>query len=191
MRIPDHFEKVIVFLFACSIFWTLSGCDSSQKHQSPQEQAEGYYWYEAVFLDKEAVEKAFRTVSDNYPKYEFIPDHFHVTTQFKPERKNEDLYGSSVAVHIIGYASGSVQDLQENTTSDNEGLLVELSSTDERMQALIDSCDKIWHITGSYSVGAKYTEQLDFSNGTPINLTIEGIFGIADSDGNVTLEQPG
>lgn len=30
-------------------------------------------------------------------------------------------------VHIIGYASGSVHDTQADITSDNEGLLVELS----------------------------------------------------------------
>ena len=66
---------------------------------------------------------------------------------------------------------------------------MEVSSTDEEMQALIDSCDKQLHITGSYSVAAKYTGQLDFSGVTPIEITIEGVFGIADSDGAVILGQ--
>lgn len=164
---------------------------SAQKHQSPQEQTEGYYWYEAVFLDAEEVEQVFSMESDDYPNFEFVPESFHVTTQFKPETKNEDLYGTPVTIHIIGYASGSVQDTQENITSNNEGLLVELSSTDEMMQALIDNYDKTYHITGSYSVGAKYTEQLDFSNVTPIDITIEGVFGMADSNGTVILEHQG
>lgn len=128
--------------------------------------------------------------SDDYPKYEYVPDAFHVTTQYKPEPRHEALYGTPVTVHIIGYASGSVQDVQENITSENEGLLVELSSTDAAMQALIDSCDKIWHITGSYSYAAKYTGELDFANGAPIEATIEGVFGVADSDGTVILENP-
>ena len=59
---------------------------------------------------------------------------------------------------------------------------MEISSADEGMQALIDSCDKIWHITGSYSVGAKYTEQLDFSKIIPIDKTVDGIFGTAEAN---------
>ena len=66
---------------------------------------------------------------------------------------------------------------------------MELSSNDERMQALIDSRKRPCHITGSYSVGAKYTGRLDFSNLTPADRTIEGVFGMGDSNGRVILEQ--
>ena len=66
---------------------------------------------------------------------------------------------------------------------------MELSSTDEKMQALIDSIDKTWHITGSYTVAAVYTNQLDFSDCTPVDITIEGVFGMADSDEVVVLEK--
>ena len=187
MRIPTCFQKVTAFILTCSVIWTLTVCGSSEKHQSPQEQAEGYYWYEAVLLEKEEVEQTFRMISDRYPQYEFVPDYFHVTTQYKPEPKHEGLYGSPVTVHIIGYANGSVWDMQEKISSDNEGLLVELLSADEEMQDLIDSCDKVWHITGSYSGAAKYTGQLDFSHIIPIDKTIEGVFGMADSDGALRL----
>ena len=162
--------------------------ETEPKHQSPMELAEGYYWYEGFFLDQEDVENAFRTVEENYPKYEYIPDLFHVTTQYKPDPKHESLYGTPVAIHIIGYVSGVVEDLEEDITSDNEGLLVEVTSSDEDMQALIDSIDKVWHITGSYSAAAKYTGHLDFSDAVPSDMTIEGIFGMADSDGKVTLQ---
>ena len=57
------------------------------------------------------------------------------------------------------------------------------------MQALIDSTDMTYHITGSYTGGGKYTDQLDFANGTPLDITIEGVFGMSDNDGNVTLER--
>lgn len=188
MRIPDHFQKVMTLLLICAILVALPGCDSPQKHQSPQEEALGYYWYEAVFLDKEEVEKAFVAASDNYPKYEFVPDNFHVTALYMPEQKHEDLYGAPVNVHIIGYTYGSVQDTEENFTSDNEGFLVEVSSTDEKMQDLIEGIDKTWHITGSYSGAAVYTNQHDFSDCTPLDITIEGVFGLADSDGTVISE---
>ena len=94
-----------------------------------------------------------------------------------------------MTVHIIRYAYGSIQDVQDNTASDNEGLLVEISSTDKRMQALIDSIDKTFHITGSYTGEARYTGQLDFSEGTPIDITIKGVFGMSDNDENVTIKQ--
>ena len=187
MRISNRFHRAMAFLLTCFVFRAFSGCGSSQTHQSPQEQAEGNYWYEAVFPDREEAEKAFRTVSDHYPRYEFVPDHFHVTTQYKPEPGNEDLYGLPVTLHMIGYTSGSVQDKQESIPSDNEGLPVEISTEDEGMRHLIDSCDRIWHITGSYTVAEKYTGQLNFSDATPIDITITGVFGMADSDGNVIL----
>ena len=187
MRIHNFFRKGMMLLLACCVFGVLTDGNSEQKHQSPLEEAEGYYWYEALFPDQEVIEKTFSTVSDNYPKYEFVPDVFHITAQYKPDPKHEELYGKPVKIHIIGYANGSVQDREENITSENEGLLVEVSSTDEGMQALIDSCDRTWHITGSYSVAAKYTGQLDFSDYTPVGITIEGVFGLVDSNGKVVL----
>ena len=189
MRIHNHFQRIIVVFLTCTILLPLFGCDRSQKHQSPQEKAMGYYWYEAVFLNKEEVEKAFIEASGNFPKYEYVPYHFHVTTSFMPEPKHEELYGTPVTVHIIRYAYGLVQDVQENTSSDNEGLLVEITSTDKRMQALIDSIEKTYHITGSYTGEAKYTGQLDFSDGTPIDITVEGVFGMSDNDENLIIKQ--
>ena len=188
MRIPARFQKVMALLLTLFVFLASFASGSSPEHQSPQEQADGYYWYEAIFLNPEEVQEIFGMVSDNYPRYEFVPEHYHVTTQYKPEFRHENLYGSPVTVHITGYACGSVQDIQENITSDNEGLRVELSAADKELQDLIDSIEKNWHITGSYSVGAKYTEQLNFSDATPVDITIEGVFGMDDSDGTVILE---
>ena len=91
-------------------------------------------------------------------------------------------------MHIIGYTSGTVQDPEEGHISENEGFLIEVSSADEDMQALLDSIDRVWHITGSYSGAAKYTGKLDFSNAVPIDLTIEGVFGMADTKGTVILD---
>ncbi len=66
---------------------------------------------------------------------------------------------------------------------------MEISSTDKKMQALIDSIDKTYHITGSYTGEARFTEQLGFSDGIPIDITIEGIFGMSDNDDNVIIKQ--
>ena len=162
--------------------------NKKKKHQSPQEKAIGYFWYEAVFLDRESVETAFKSVSKNYPKFDFVPRMFHVTTAFKPEPKHEELYGSVVSVHITGYTFGSVPDEKEGVVSENEGFIVEISSSDEKMQDYLDNCKKIWHITGSYTIAAKYTGQLDFSDLTHVDITIKGVFGLGDSNGKIILE---
>ena len=56
------------------------------------------------------------------------------------------------------------------------------------MQELLDSYEKRWHITGSYTTGAKYTEYLDFSDASPVDFTITGRFGKCDSDGVLVLD---
>ncbi len=188
MRMQPCCKKMLWFLAAIAVWFFPAGCKHSRRNQSPQELAEGYYWYEAVFLQKEEVEAAFRTVSDDYPSYEYVPDGFHVTTQYKPEQKHENLYGTTVTVHITGYLSGTVHDMEESLVSENEGFHVEVSSADRQMQSLLDSYDRNWHITGSYSGAAKYTGRLDFSDAIPIDLTIEGVFGLGDNTGKLILE---
>ena len=189
MRVSHLFQKGITFLLSRPILWLCSAAEASQVPPNHQKLATGYFWYEAIFLDKEEVEKAFNEASGNYPRYMIVPVNYHVTTHFMPEPKHERLYGKHVTVHIIGYANGSVQDTRDNIASENEGLLVELSSTDEEIQALIDSCDKKLHITGSYSVAAMYTEWLDFSDCIPIDKTIGGVFGFGDSNGTIISDQ--
>jgi len=194
MKILTCLKNVLLLPAMISAGSFCVGRGNPPKSQSPKEQSEGYYWYEAVFLHKEDVEAAFRTASDRFPNYEFVPNDFHVTTQFKPNPKHESLYGTAVTVHITGYISGSVQDRKEDLVSENEGFLVEISSADENMQLLLDVCNRIWHITGSYTGAAKYTEHLDFSTARPMDLTLEGVFGMADSSGLVILQsikQPG
>ena len=182
------FKSSIAILLEYVMCLLLAGFKSVRPHQSQQEKDEGYYWYEAIFLDEKEVEAAFRRVSTNYPKFDIVPDAYHVTTAYKPECRHERLYGSAVIIHITRYAYGSVQDLQENTVSENEGFLVEVSSPDYQMQHLLNNINRKWHITGSYTTGAKYTRLLKFSDAVPIDITISGVFGIGDSDGKITLK---
>ena len=181
-------RSILTVLAVTAVSFSLAGWQSAEKHQSSEELAEGYYWYEAVFLDKEKAADIFRSISENYPDYEILPHSFHVTTEFKPEKRHKSLYGMPVSVHITGYVSGPVRDEDGHILSYNEGVLVEVTSENEEMQELLTSLDKIWHITGSYTESAKYTEYLDFSNAKPVDITIEGTFGIGDSDGKFTLE---
>lgn len=188
MKRTFFFSFFAAILIVSAVCCFLTGFQEGPKHQSEQELAEGFYWYEAVILRTEDAESAFRMAADDFLKYEIIPDIFHVTTEYKPEKKHEYLYGSAVSVHITGYLFGPVLDEENNVLSYNEGVSVVISSENEDMQTLIDSYDRNWHITGSYTEAAKYTGQLDFSNATPLDITLEGTFGLADSDGNIITE---
>ena len=186
MKARAHILRAMIVLVACAIC-VFVGCASSHLHKSQQEIDEGYYWYEGVFLDAEDVQAVFKDVSDGYPKYEVVPDLYHITTAYKPDVEHEDLYGTVVTVHIVGYAAGTVRDEEEGVTSDNEGLLVELTAENEDLQTLIDNTDRVWHITGSYTYAAMYTGRLDYSNMVPMDITLKGTFGLGDSEGKVTL----
>ena len=191
-------KKLTAILVALMMLLALAGCNakkpaadtaattatSEKGHQSDAEKARGYYYYEAIFLDKDEVLNAFRQAAPDYPKNDLTPPEFHVTTAFQPEEKHTSLYGTKVTVHIVGYASGTVHRDDGAGESLNEGFLVELSTDNEEMQALLDSYDKVWHITGSYSAEGYYTEFLDWSKTTPMDITVTGTFGGADSDEN-------
>ena len=191
-------KKLTAILVALMMLLALAGCHakkpaadtaattatSEKGHQSDAEKARGYYYYEAIFLDKDEVLNAFRQAAPDYPKNDLTPPEFHVTTAFQPEEKHTSLYGTKVTVHIVGYTSGTVHRNDGAGESSNEGFLVELSTDNEEMQALIDSYDKVWHITGSYSAEGYYTEFLDWSKMTPMDITPTGTFGGADSDEN-------
>ncbi len=191
-------KKLTAILVALMMLLALAGCNakkpaadtaattatSEKGHQSDAEKARGYYYYEAIFLDKDEVLNAFKQAAPDYPKNDLTPPEFHVTTAFQPEEKHTSLYGTKVTVHIVGYASGTVHRDDGAGESSNEGFLVELSTDNEEMQALLDSYDKVWHITGSYSAEGYYTEFLDWSKTTPMDITVTGTFGGADSDEN-------
>lgn len=191
-------KKLTAILVALMMLLALAGCHakkpaadattttatSEKGHQSDAEKARGYYYYEAIFLDKDEVLNAFRQAAPDYPKNDLTPPEFHVTTAFQPEEKHTSLYGTKVTVHIVGYTSGTVHRDDGAGESSNEGFLVELSTDNEEMQALLDSYDKVWHITGSYSAEGYYTEFLDWSKTTPMDITVTGTFGGADSEEN-------
>ena len=191
-------KKLTAILVALMMLLALAGCHakkpaadvttttatSEKGHQSDAEKARGYYYYEAIFLDKDEVLKAFKQAAPDYPKNALTPPEFHVTTAFKPEEKHTSLYGTKVTVHITGYTSGTVRRDDGAGESSNEGFLVELSTDNGEMQELLDSYDKVMHITGSYSAEGYYTEFLDWSKAAPMDITLTGTFGGADSDEN-------
>jgi len=117
------------------------------------------------------------------------PQEFHVTTEFLPSVTHEDLYGTEVSVHITGYKFGTVADPKDGTISENEGFKVELQSENTEMQELLDSINKNWHISISYTIGGKYTELIDFSDAEPVNITLTGTFGRCDSNGKLMLKK--
>ena len=140
--------------------------------------------YEAVYLNYDELQNLLQEIRGDapYPKHSNNP---HVTIAFNPEEDARDLYGQKVDVHIIGYKAGEVSDDNGGTTS-VEGLKVELVTENEAMAAYIARFEKNFHITGSYVDGAKYTENLDFSDMQPLDYTLTGTFG-AELEGHIII----
>ena len=127
-------------------------------------------------------------MSDEFSRYPVFPEQFHITTQYMLNTTHDTLYGTKVAVHIPGYKYGTSIDESDGSTSENEGFKVEVTSENSKMQELLDSIDKNWHITGSYTTAARYTKYMDFSDAEPVEFKLTGTFGWCDSDDNLVLE---
>lgn len=187
-------RKILQMVTLLCICIALFGCSSQGdkvEHKSKEELESGYYYFEGIFLSTDEVKETFQSASDEFPMYSVVPELFHVTTEYMPDKTHENLYGTEVTVHITGYKYGTVADETDGSTSENEGFKVEVTSEDPEMQALLDSIDKNWHITGSYTTAARYTKYMDFSDADPVDVTLTGTFGWCDSDGKLVLESTG
>ena len=148
-----------------------------------------YVVYEAVFMSKEEVIEEFRNLRGETPPYENTPKEYHVTTVFRPTADSWQFYGAEADVHGYCYKAGDAADDDGNLTG-NEGVLVKLSSSNPDFQKYIDNLtEHVWHITGSYEKAAKFTNRLDFSDGTPVSFTIAGKFGAYMSDGTFVFSE--
>ena len=56
------------------------------------------------------------------------------------------------------------------------------------VKELLDSIDKNWHITGSYTTAARYTKYIDFSDAEPVDFKLTGTFRWCDSEENLVLK---
>ena len=181
----------VIALCLCLVLFGCSFHNGEVEHKSKEEQEIGYYYYEGIFLSTEEITEAFRSVSDEFPRYPVVPEPFHITTEYMPDTVHDNLYGAEVTVHITGYQYGTSTDETDGSTSENEGFKVEVTSEDPEMQELLDSIDKNWHITGSYTTAARYTKYMDFSDADPVDFILKGTFGWCDSDNNLVLESRG
>lgn len=142
--------------------------------------------YEAFFLDNEAVNGIFDGIRE-VPPFEKVTKDFHITTKFMPSEQCIKFYGEKVKIHITAYKIGDVTDDNGSITT-NEGLKANIITDNEELREYLDSLNKNFHITGAYKDAAKYTEYVDFSDGIPLDLYVEGTFGCYYSDGTFGFE---
>lgn len=121
------------------------------------------YVYVGVFLKKENLMKRIENLGSRLSKGIEFP---HITFQFRPENVNEKLFGSKIIVKAIGYGNNGK----------NEGLKVELSSTNPELQSMIEAIE-VPHITLSISDDGKPvdTRFLSFEDIEPFEIC--GTFG--------------
>ena len=143
------------------------------------------YWYEAIFLNNDEILSLFNSIRNIMP-YSFITENFHVTTEFMPSNLHEQWYGEKVSVRITSYKSQTVT-ADNGMTTANEGFKVVLSAENKALLSYLNLLNKNFHITGSYQDAAKYTEQIDFSDGIKMNIEIIGIYGYCDPNNIIHL----
>ncbi len=85
----------------------------------------------------------------------------HITFAYKPREVDQSLFGTHIKVRIVGYGNDG----------ENEGLKVQLSSSEPRMQNMIDELETP-HITIAVSNEGKpvNTKRLNFEEIEPIVL---------------------
>lgn len=104
-------------------------------------------------------------------------DHKHLTTQFKPKKTHQNLYGIAVVLHASKYAMDK----------DNEGYYIDRISTSYRELDDLFNALEVPHITLSVSETGKpvNTAKLDFENGCPIDTTFQAYFGAFTDEGYI------
>lgn len=84
----DELRTVIV-LCLCLVLSGYSAHADGTEHKSKEEIGIGYYYYEGIFLSAEEISGAFRSASDEFPRYPVVPETFHITTEYMPDTNNE------------------------------------------------------------------------------------------------------
>ena len=180
---------MLAFLAFLFLLYLHEASDPNKMSASRKPEKNRHVVYEAVFMKNEEVLEVFRILRGEIPPYEHIPAEYHVTTIFEPETDSRQYYGSDVAIHGYVYKTGEVIDDDGNLTG-NEGVLVKMYSSNPGLQKYIENItNRVWHITGSYAKEAKYTKNLDFDDGTPVNFTITGTFGAMMDDGSFVFSK--
>lgn len=124
--------------------------------------------------------KQFHTYIDGIRKHPLQKniEYPHVTFAYKPETVDTDLFGTEIAITIIGYGNDG----------ENEGVLVTLTTDHGRLNEMIKQI-AVPHITIAISKGAEAvnTKNLYFEAIEPVAIT--GIMGGYLENGTVCLSK--
>lgn len=122
------------------------------------------YHYIGIFFNYEELHNKIKMIGNRLERTIANP---HVTFMYKPDTADESLFGEKVKVRIIAYGNNG----------DNEGFKVELFTSNEQLQKMINNIP-VPHITISISDTGKpvNTRFIDFA---PLDnsIEIEGKFG--------------
>ncbi len=125
---------------------------------------EHLYHYVGCFVRGEDLFEAVAGIRTNPLENEI--EHPHVTFAYKPIAVDQSLFGTPVRIVAVGYGNNG----------SNEGLLVQLYSTDPKLQEMISRIE-VPHITIAVNNDGKAmnTKSLSFGEIEPFELT--GIYG--------------
>lgn len=126
------------------------------------------YIYTAVFIPEKALAEA---VASHVRRGTILSGSIHsphVTVSYKPESVYPSLFGENVCIKVTGYGNDGK----------NEGLLVQPSSSNPQLQALMDE-RTVQHITLAVGDGGRPvdTRYLDFSSERVEPFELVGTYG--------------
>ncbi len=120
--------------------------------------------YEGIFFDPAELKKACAHV--RVGALEKAIEFPHVTTEFKPAKTHEELYGQPVMFYVTGYAN----DLR------NEGVQVKLADACDAVKAAVEAVS-VPHITLSIAKDAKAKDTKDMAFSFVKPFAVFGTFG--------------
>lgn len=132
--------------------------------------------YVACFVDPKALHEKLTAFPRTPLSHPILTP--HVTVSYRPDFVDQSLFGTAVRVRVVGYGSDE----------ENEGLRVELSTRDKRLEKLLRAIE-LPHITLSISKTGKSvnTRSLNFTAVAPFELL--GKYG-GYTEGRATVTAP-
>lgn len=123
---------------------------------------------------------------------EVSPEHYHITTAFKPQPLHRQWYGVIAEIQIDGYLwDDQIANQETEMISGAEGFQVaSIETEEEELQSYLQKLIKKYHITTSYSQWAVDTNYANWSRVQTSTLRMKMVFGGFDvTEQKIVLNQ--
>lgn len=136
--------------------------------------------WEALFIeDSKKINTIIKNLDLNSEELENKVINYHITTEFNPKIKHYDFYGVSAIITIKGYVIDyDIENPYHSDKTSAKGFVVsDIQTTNKELQDYINSIDKKFHVTTSYSCAAVDMNYADYNKIIPYKFKVVAKFG--------------